>query len=109
MVEKAETLLEIDLVRLDRASSSLRHRILEEGRVLYERDEGCEVHTPREALKKAYEARWIDDEEDWLQMLSDRNETSHLHDEKASLRIYESIRARFPIIERAYQRLRSRG
>lgn len=31
----------------------------------------------KECLKKAYEVRWIENETVWLQMLPDRNETSH--------------------------------
>jgi predicted nucleotidyltransferase len=37
MAEDADTLLSIDLVRLDEAPSELRERILAEGRALYER------------------------------------------------------------------------
>jgi predicted nucleotidyltransferase len=37
IVEEAETLLDIDLVRLERASETLRSRIEREGEVIYER------------------------------------------------------------------------
>jgi predicted nucleotidyltransferase len=37
IVEETETLLDIDLVRLDRASDELRSRIEREGEVMYER------------------------------------------------------------------------
>lgn len=37
LVEQTETLLSIDVVRLEEASESLRDRILAEGRILYER------------------------------------------------------------------------
>ena len=70
--------------------------------------EGVEARTPREALRKAYSARLIEDEEDWLQMLADRNETSHVYDEQGALRIYESIRRRFPAMERGYSRMKDR-
>jgi uncharacterized protein len=40
MVEDAETLLRIDLVRLEEASPALRARILQEGVVLYDRSAG---------------------------------------------------------------------
>jgi nucleotidyltransferase substrate binding protein (TIGR01987 family) len=70
--------------------------------------EGIEASTPREALRKAYAARLLEDEQDWLQMLADRNATSHVYDEEAALRIYESIRLRFPAIERGHRSLLER-
>lgn len=37
--------------------------------------EGIPVSTPRESIKQAYQVGWIEDEEAWLEMLRDRNET----------------------------------
>ncbi len=71
-------------------------------------EEGIEVMTPREALRQAYKVKWIDDEEAWLQMLHDRNQTSHLYDEAAAMRIYRHIRKHFPELERALKFLKER-
>lgn len=35
--------------------------------------EGIETRSPRETLKKAYQIKWLDDEQLWLNMLHDRN------------------------------------
>jgi nucleotidyltransferase substrate binding protein (TIGR01987 family) len=69
--------------------------------------EGIQVSTPRESIKQAYQVGWIEDEEAWLEMLRDRNETSHVYDEATARRIYESIKRNFVALERVYGRLRA--
>lgn len=64
--------------------------------------EGIQTSTPRESLKKAYEARWLQDEMTWLQMLKNRNDTSHVYIEELALQIYKDIHAHFPEMERTY-------
>ncbi|MDY6850020.1 MAG: HI0074 family nucleotidyltransferase substrate-binding subunit [Thermodesulfobacteriota bacterium] len=64
--------------------------------------EGLEANTPREALQKAYAAHWIDDEAAWLQMLRDRNETSHIYDEAAARRIYAHIQQNFSVLKKTF-------
>lgn len=73
--------------------------------------EGIQTSTPRESLKKAYEARWLQDETAWLQMLKNRNETSYVYNEELALQIYKDIHVHFPEMERTYTFLlkRSRG
>jgi nucleotidyltransferase substrate binding protein (TIGR01987 family) len=70
--------------------------------------EGVTTSTPREALTAAYRAGWLLDETAWLQMLRDRNETSHTYNEATARRIYASIRRSFPEMERAFRELRGR-
>jgi nucleotidyltransferase substrate binding protein (TIGR01987 family) len=70
--------------------------------------EGLEANTPREALQKAYAAHWIDDEAVWLQMLRDRNETSHIYDEAAARRIYAHIQQNFPVLKKTFLFLKKR-
>jgi len=57
--------------------------------------EGIEAKTPREAMTEAYKAKWIDNENLWLSMLKDRNETSHIYDEKKALEIYLRIKTSY--------------
>jgi predicted nucleotidyltransferase len=44
VVDDAQTLLSIDLVRLDTASEKLRGNVLREGKVLYERTSAPPIH-----------------------------------------------------------------
>ena len=69
--------------------------------------EGIQVSTPRESIKQAYQVGWIEDEEAWLEMLRDRNETSHVYDEETARRIYESIKRNFVALERVFGKLRA--
>ncbi|MBC6445437.1 MAG: nucleotidyltransferase substrate binding protein [Alphaproteobacteria bacterium GM202ARS2] len=55
-------------------------------------EEGVEISTPKETLRKAFQAGWLNDEAAWLEMLSDRNTTSHIYDEETAKRIYGNIR-----------------
>ena len=62
----------------------------------------------RLALQQAFRAGWLEDENAWLQMLRDRNETSHTYHEKTARRVYASIRSAYPEMQRTYERLRER-
>lgn len=53
--------------------------------------EGVEAATPRNVLQQAYMAHWISDEEIWLDMLKDRNLTSHTYREEQAKLIYAKI------------------
>jgi nucleotidyltransferase substrate binding protein (TIGR01987 family) len=70
--------------------------------------EGVATSTPREALQEAFRAGWLADETAWLQMLRDRNETSHTYNETVARRIYANVRSSFPEMERTYRLLRDR-
>ncbi len=58
-------------------------------RVLLEN--GIEAGTPKEAIQKAYQAKWINGEKMWIQMLRDRNLTSHTYEEETANDIYSRI------------------
>jgi nucleotidyltransferase substrate binding protein (TIGR01987 family) len=70
--------------------------------------EGVTTTTPREALTEAFRAGWLADEAAWLQMMRDRNETSHTYDESTARRIYANIRKAFPEMERTCRALQGR-
>ena len=99
-VERALTRLEIALVQ------NSDHELVVDGTILrFEfcielfwkmlkralQEEGIETGTPREAIQKAYQVKWFDDEHLWLQMLHDRNQTSHIYDEEVAMEIYRRI------------------
>lgn len=70
--------------------------------------EGIQTKTPRESLQQAYQTGWIDDETAWLEMLRDRNRTSHVYDEEMANAIYERIQSNFPALRQAYDLLQAR-
>ena len=53
---------------------------------------GIEAESPRMAIKEAFKTGIIKDGEDWINMLGDRNKTSHIYDEKQALSIYKGIK-----------------
>ncbi len=70
--------------------------------------EGIAAATPRAVLREAFAAQWLDNEAAWLQMLSDRNYTSHTYDAVIARRIYGHIRDNFPILSQAAESYRAR-
>lgn len=71
-------------------------------------EEGIETKTPRETLKQAYAVGWLQNEYSWLQMLKDRNETSHVYDEERARQIYEHIADYFPDMKKTFEALKVR-
>jgi nucleotidyltransferase substrate binding protein (TIGR01987 family) len=71
-------------------------------------EEGVEATTPKDTLRKAFQAGWLTDEAAWLQMLSDRNTTSHIYDEKTAKRIYSNIRQNYPEMVRVFEGVEAR-
>lgn len=55
-------------------------------------EEGIITTTPKNVLQEAYKNQWLHDEKLWLDMLNDRNTTSHFYNEKAALAIYQRIK-----------------
>ncbi|MBI4369764.1 MAG: nucleotidyltransferase substrate binding protein [Elusimicrobia bacterium] len=55
-------------------------------------DEGIEATTARDCIKKAYKYKYIDNEKVWLDILADRNVSSHVYDESQAQEIYQHIK-----------------
>lgn len=54
--------------------------------------QGVDVQTPRQVIKEAYVSKMISAGEDWIDMLEDRNKTSHIYDAKQAWDIYLKIK-----------------
>lgn len=55
------------------------------------RREGIECGSPRQALRAAVKLGWIADEPVWLDMLDDRNRTSHTYNEQTAEEIFSRL------------------
>ncbi|MFZ5626793.1 MAG: nucleotidyltransferase substrate binding protein [Bacillota bacterium] len=55
----------------------------------------AEIRTPREAFKEAFAAGLIVNGDIWLEMIDDRNLTSHNYDETEARRIFERIKNKY--------------
>ena len=64
-------------------------------------ESGIESGTPREAIQKAYQAKWLNDEQLWIQMLQDRNRTSHVYEEEIAQEIFSRVPQYYEIMSQA--------
>jgi nucleotidyltransferase substrate binding protein (TIGR01987 family) len=55
------------------------------------KDSGLICQSPKSCFKEAFSQGWIKDEELWLQMLSDRNLTTHTYDEILAAKVYKKL------------------
>ena len=55
-------------------------------------DEGIITKSPKESLKEGFKFGLIKDEEIFLDMLEDRNKTSHIYSEQVSAEIFKRIK-----------------
>ena len=70
---------------------------------------GIEARSPRSAIKEAFRAGLIDDDEIFLDMLEDRNLTSHIYDETTAEEIFQRIKQIYtPSFEKALLWLKER-
>jgi nucleotidyltransferase substrate binding protein (TIGR01987 family) len=68
--------------------------------------EGIICRSPRSCIKEAYRLELLEDEEQALRMLEDRNDTVHLYDEDASRAVYERIKSHYvSLFQWGYSRL----
>lgn len=68
-----------------------------------------DVKTPRSAFKKAFEVGLIDDGHSWMELLHDRNLTSHAYDEEIASEIENLIHQKyFPLLIQLYKTLKLR-
>ena len=58
-------------------------------------NEGIECKTPRGCLRQAFRIGLIEDEEKFLDMLEDRNKTSHIYNKETSEKIFERIKTEY--------------
>jgi nucleotidyltransferase substrate binding protein (TIGR01987 family) len=68
--------------------------------------EGKETAYPRQAFELAYQGKLIGEEAVWLQMMKDRNETSHIYDESRADEIYQNITNYIHILKELFDKLK---
>jgi len=70
---------------------------------------GIETRTPRDSLKEAFRINLIEDEELFLNMLEDRNKTSHIYDESSADEIFVRIKNEYvQLIEKTIQKTKTK-
>ena len=61
----------------------------------YLKFQGIECNSPRQTLKQAYQNGIIEEGDEWIDMLMDRNRTSHIYNEQAAFEIYNKIKSNY--------------
>ena len=50
-----------------------------------------EINGPKPVMREAFANHLIDDDRIWIELLNDRNRTSHIYDEETAVEIGENI------------------
>lgn len=69
---------------------------------------GTEVQYPKNVLQEAFKGHLINNEQLWLQMLEDRNITSHTYDEDLADQVFDRIKTYVPILRETYNNIRGK-
>lgn len=73
---------------------------------LYE--QGFNVNSPREAIKQAFQSTIIDNGQEWIDALEDRNLTTHTYDEETAKKVVKSINdSYYPLLDDLYTRFKN--
>lgn len=65
-------------------------------------DYGIDLQSPKTVLQGAYSNKLIVNERVWLEMLNDRNLTSHTYNQKLALEIYHRIQQYAPFLQQEF-------
>lgn len=70
--------------------------------------QGINTNFPKQVLQEAYKTHMIHDETIWLQMLNDRNLTSHTYNSDLAMSIYQHIKIYAPLIRDAFDKYKNK-
>jgi len=73
----------------------------------YLEEQGLTVNSPRQAIKQAFQSGVIDNGQQWIDALEDRNLTTHTYDESTADKVVSAIRTSyFPILSQLYSTMK---
>lgn len=99
--------LENALVKLKEGANEARCELEEDGVIqrfeftfellwktlkIFLQNKGIVARTPRDVFKEAFRLEWLNNEEVFLDMIEDRNKTSHIYDKETSRQIFARIK-----------------
>jgi len=74
----------------------------------YAEESGVEVYSPRDSVRTAFQLGLIQEHQDWLRMIEDRNLTSHTYNEVTAETIYSHLPGYLQLMRRAHVELSRR-
>ncbi|UCD15198.1 MAG: nucleotidyltransferase substrate binding protein [Candidatus Omnitrophota bacterium] len=76
---------------------------------IFLRENGIETNTPKDSLKEAFRIGWLKEENIFLNMLEDRNKSSHIYDKETSEEIVNRVKNNYvPAIEEILKKLEAK-
>ncbi len=104
-ISKPDIIQKAGLIQFFEISFELAWNVIKD----YLEEQGfMDIKSPRGALKKGFETGLISDGHSWMQLLEDRNITSHAYDEATVDMIEGLIRKKYyPLLEQLYDTLRN--
>lgn len=68
--------------------------------------ESIYTNTPKESFKQAYYVGWIKNEEAWLQLIEDRNLSTHTYNEENANHIIDNLKKNVPALRETFEILK---
>ncbi|PKM99263.1 MAG: nucleotidyltransferase [Elusimicrobia bacterium HGW-Elusimicrobia-2] len=76
-------------------------------KIFLEEEKGVICHAPKDCLKEAFRVEWIEGEDIFLDMLKDRNRTSHIYNKSMAEEIFSRIKGEYAgAIEKVVKKLK---
>ncbi len=72
----------------------------------YAKIQGIECYSPRACFKTAFQLKLIDYDEQWLEMIKDRNLAAHLYEEKQADKVYSRLQDHLALFKKLFSRLK---
>ena len=72
----------------------------------FARENGVECYSPKECFKVAFQLKLIEHDEKWLEMVKDRNLTTHLYKEEQAEKIYQKLLEYLKMFKNLFSRLK---
>lgn len=69
------------------------------------RDEGVECFSPKSCFQTAFQLDLVDYDENWINMINDRNLIVHLYEEEAADKIYGRLSNYLSLFEKLFSKL----
>lgn len=98
-------LLQCGLIQTYEFSIKLARKTLKD----FLEEEGFMVQSPKSAIRQAYQSTYIDNVDDWLQALNERDLTVHTYDDAVAVGVLKDINERyFFMLEAFYKDFKAR-
>ena len=72
------------------------------------KEEGSEIGSPKQVFRSAFEAKLIDNLEQWFALLKERNLTVHTYNEETAKEVYESAKSFPKVVDQLIYNLENR-